>query len=65
MSIYFNLTVIYNVSGSRRHPPEHPPESAVCPPLHDYEYVHYPCLVDGIRSPPKTPVGESHNNRRI
>lgn len=39
---------------SRRHPPEQPSESAFCSPLHDYEYVHYPCLVNGLRSPRKT-----------
>ncbi|XP_022778199.1 uncharacterized protein LOC111319724, partial [Stylophora pistillata] len=46
---------------SRRHPPEQPSESAFCSPLHDYEYVHYPCLVNGLRTPitaTRTPLNE-------
>lgn len=33
--------------------------SEVCPALHDYEYVHYPCLVDGGRTPTAVPIGKS------
>lgn len=43
--------------GSHQHPTEQPATPAVCSSLHDYEYVHYPCLVDGIRTRPVTPKG--------
>ncbi|KAL9959647.1 hypothetical protein ACROYT_G032987 [Oculina patagonica] len=44
-------------TGSLHHPAEQPSISAVCSPLHDYEYVHYPCLVEGARTPPVIPRG--------
>ena len=47
-----------NVVGSHQHPTEQPAMPAACSSLHDYEYVHYPCLVDGVRTRPVTPKGE-------
>jgi len=54
----------YTISGSRHHLTVEQPQSSsdVCPAMHDYEYVHYPCLVDGGRTPPATPIGESNQH---
>ena len=52
------LNSLCNITDSHHHPTEPPATPAVCSSLHDYEYVHYPCLVDGVKTRPVTPKGE-------
>lgn len=53
-------------TGSRNHlqvPVQVQPRSEENPAMHDYEYVHYPCLVEGGRAPPATPIGNRKYER--
>ena len=57
----FTFDFTFYILGSRNHlqvPVQVQPRSEENPAMHDYEYVHYPCLVEGGRAPPATPIGE-------